>query len=687
MRQCIAALAVLFLTFAAFGQASGEVNLSTLLTEMVDREQITRFPENGYRCLQASSYNRESVSPSQPGWFADSDGIGYVRTEVNNGKKEWVIMEDKGPGVITKIWAVCFYYGLNNTTGANINIYLDGAATPSISANFFKLVKGLDFVKSPFAEATTRAGNLYFPIPYASSCKICMDNRAFYNIINYRKYPEGTKVRTFTREEFNQIADLRRRVAAQLTKPAPTLGQEFQKSAELGREETLQVALPPGNKAIKQVEIRIESAANQAQALRSTVLTGTFDGLQTVWSPVGDFFNNVGKRRAHDMWERSVMPDGTMICRWMMPYRESGTLSLTNLWHEALEVSLKVVTGPYAWRENSMHFYASWRMDPPSPTFPLYDWNFLTAQGKGVIVGDQWTVLNPRQGWWGEGDEKIYVDDDLKRNFPSHFGTGTEDYYGWAGGVVPTPADEFSKPFLGNIIVGHPRSMGYNVCTRTRSLDAIPFYRRIKFDFESSCGTRQFWHYLQYAQTTFWYGVPGVTHNRKPLPEMASRELPSLAGLVKIVEDAKQRQYIVVEALEAELMNVSSQGNSVAEDHATIPMWGEMSSGAMKHLWLGKAGDAIEFKLTEQFETSKLRFCAAVGPHCGRFDIYVNGELKITQDFYSNHAGMTNPLVNLGENEPVNNAFSVRCVFKGHNTQARPVKGKFALGIDYFIVD
>ena len=66
-----------------------EINLTTLLNEMVDRDQITRFPQNGYQCLQASSYNRESVSPDKPGWFADSDGIGFIRTEINNGKEEW----------------------------------------------------------------------------------------------------------------------------------------------------------------------------------------------------------------------------------------------------------------------------------------------------------------------------------------------------------------------------------------------------------------------------------------------------------------------------------------------------------------------------------------------------------------------------------------------------------------------
>ena len=89
-----------------------EINLTTLLNEMVDRDQITRFPQNGYQCLQASSYNRESVSPDKPGWFADSDGIGFIRTEINNGQEEWVIMEDDGPGVITKIWAVFFFTDL-----------------------------------------------------------------------------------------------------------------------------------------------------------------------------------------------------------------------------------------------------------------------------------------------------------------------------------------------------------------------------------------------------------------------------------------------------------------------------------------------------------------------------------------------------------------------------------------------
>lgn len=668
-------------------QRSNELNLSTLLKEMVDREQLTRFPEKDYQSLQASSYNRESISPDKPGWFADSDGIGFIRTEDVNGETEWVIMEDEGPGVITKIWAVCFYYGLNDTTGANIKFYLDGNPDPVINTNFFELVKGQDFVKPPFAEETARAGNLYFPIPYAKSCKITMDRKSFYNIINYRKYPKGTPVKTFTRKDFDDLAGLTEEIGAILSNPPAAVGMVSEEEQILKKGDTLKVQLPEGQHALRQLEIKIHAAENYSQALRSIILTGQFDGNTTVWTPVGDFFNNVGKIETYDMWERSVKEDSTMICRWVMPYRESGSVGLINLVDQPVTVSLKTIQNKYRWNENSMHFYASWRHDSPTPTFPLFDWNFLSAEGQGVVVGDQWTVLNPTEGWWGEGDEKIYVDDDFDRNFPSHFGTGTEDYYGWAGGVVPTPADQFSKPFLGNIIVGHPRSQGYNVCSRTRVLDAIPFNEKIKFDFESSCGTRQSWFYLQYAQTTFWYGVPGVTHNRPPSPEMAAQALPKLEDLQAFIENAKNELFVVGGALEAENINLSGKSEAVGEDFAEIQVWGETSNGDLKNLWFEQPGDFAEFTLTEQFEPSKLKIATAVGRNSGIFKIFVNNKQILTQDLYSNHAGITSPYIDLGEHSPVDNAFKIKFVFEGINEEAQNIDQKAALGVDFFLIE
>ena len=79
----------------------------------------------------------------------------------------------------------------------------------------------------------------------------------------------------------------------------------------------------------------------------------------------------------------------------------------------------------------------------------------------------------------GEGDEKVYVDGET---FPSHFGTGTEDYYGYAWGrYEPWINHPFVAQPLGDGCYAH---IGLAPNTRVRSLDAIPFIWRLRFDME-----------------------------------------------------------------------------------------------------------------------------------------------------------------------------------------------------------
>ena len=126
--------------------------------------------------------------------------------------------------------------------------------------------------------------------------------------------------------------------------------------------------------------------------------------------------------------------------------------------------------------------------------------------------------MNPVAFWWGEGDEKIWVD---REDFPSHFGTGTEDYYGYAWGGRGT--DHYQKLFHAQVLAGQNRTYGYNTHTRTRSLDAIPFREHLQLDMEV-------WHWqrveMAYAVTTYWYGSPGVTHNRDTARKEAVLEIP-----------------------------------------------------------------------------------------------------------------------------------------------------------------
>jgi len=118
-------------------------------------------------------------------------------------------------------------------------------------------------------------------------------------------------------------------------------------------------------------------------------------------------------------------------------------------------------------------------------------------KGRGIYMGDVLSVCNHTAAWWGEGDEKIWVDDDT---FPSHFGTGTEDYYNASWGIDP-----FCSPFGGCAYRedrdGHPWT-GWTSMTRTRSLDAIPFANRLLFHMEQESafpGTADF------NTTIYWY--------------------------------------------------------------------------------------------------------------------------------------------------------------------------------------
>ena len=657
--------------------AQEQVSMQSLLREMVDRKQLVEYPESiPYKAMQASSYNRASVSPDQPGWFADSDGVFCIRTEKNReGETEWVLMEDKGPGAITKIWAVCFYYGLDDTTGANLKIYLDGEDEPTINCNFFEFVKGESFVKPPLAMETRRAGNSYLPIPYAKSCKVTMDKKVFYNIISYRSYPQGTSVRTFSMDEYNQsqiLIDsvghvLERGVYGDLASTKNTEAYSFHKTLRPQEKETLLIRKK--QKAIEQLVFQLD-AEDFDQALRSTVLKISFDGEQTVWTPLGDFFNIGVGLKTYQMWERAVQEDGTMICRWIMPYQHIAELEIENMGKQDIQMSVTAKVMPYTWNDRSMYFHSSWRMDDPTPGFPLFDYNLVNVKGKGIYVGDQFTVLNPEEGWWGEGDEKVYVDDNI---FPSLFGTGTEDYYGWAGGVVPNPEDEFYTPFLSNVRVAAPNSMGYNTCTRTRVLDAIPFNRQLDFNIESSGSNRTSWFHLQYAVNTYWYAKPGASCNRKPLPEMASRKIMTLQELQVYNEKCKADRYIYPGAIEAENLETYQSGDAVRPVEK-MDVWGELSNGEAKCYQFTQEGKPVNVRLTELFNDMPLKVCLITGNACGEFDILVNGTLVRTVNLLSEHSAVTT--IDLGVHKPVNNALDIQFVCKKTGQ----------LGIDYFLI-
>ncbi len=669
------------------------VTIKTLLEEIIDPSANARLPRPPYRSLQASSYNRLSTHRTQVqqdtrGWFADSDGIGFIRTEKINGRTEWVMMEHDGPGVITKIWTPFFYYGFGDLTGPAVRFYLDGSETSVIDESLIKLVLGQGSVKtSPFAAETARAGNLYLPIPFARSCKITMTRKPFYNIINYRAYPEGTQIQSFEVADLKKYAEEIQLSARVLYKADPyPVAEKIEKKCSVKPGASESITLPEGPAALAWFRIKsTPEKPGDKRYLRSTVLAMKCGDEETVWTPVGDFFSCADSIHPYHTWQRTVAGDGTMTCHWPMPYPGNAELKIVNLGGESVAVDLLLGISDWTWDERSLFFHASWRPDELVCGAKFQDWNFIDIHGEGIFAGDSWTVLNPTHGWWGEGDEKIYVDGAWERGFPTHFGTGTEDYYGWAGGRVPTRADEFDEPFLANVRVGGTNSRhtrGYNICVRTRGLDAIPFKERLRFEMEASAGTgqRKPTDFLGYSAVTFWYARPGAEHNQPPRPKAAAKPIMNLDDIAAKSAGAFGTP-VFSEGVEFELLTptaVSAGLSAGPQRPAAIFNPRQWSGSAHYFAAARKAGDFVEFTMTEQFQPKHVILRVTTSYDFGVVRISINGEKPAERlDLFSGKPAVKK--IDFGIVEPMSNAFVIRCELLEPNPRSRGARTYFGL--------
>ena len=112
-----------------------------------------------------------------------------------------------------------------------------------------------------------------------------------------------------------------------------------------------------------------------------------------------------------------------MTCRLLMPFKKSMNLGLTNAGRIPYTVELNLVVGPHPFTDRTYHLRAQWGA-LTRDTWPPFDTNILNTTGEGKVVGTVYQIANPVLIWWGEGDQKIFVDGET---FPSTFGTGTED--------------------------------------------------------------------------------------------------------------------------------------------------------------------------------------------------------------------------------------------------------------------
>jgi hypothetical protein len=645
------------------------ITLQSLLRELIDYDHVARWPDPPFTCTQASSYDRASKTPADPnGWFANGDQNQFIREEKVGGHVEKVMMDADGPGAIVRFWITC-----GDEKEGKIRIYFDGADKPTIVVPSFDFTNndaipaGKPLLTShPGASPKGRGGNtLFLPIPYAKHCKVTWEEgetkRAYsrYYQINYRTYPAGTKVETYSPAAMEAAKDLVEEINERLAHP-PSVAR----SARGPHEHVVQpgsdwTVVLPGPGAVRALNFMADTT--DAQALRSLVLQAKFDDEETIWCPVTEFFGSgIGVNDLHS-WYRTVTKDNVMTCRWVMPYKESANLSLKNLGRAPVKVTLDVMTRPWKWDDRSMHFHANWRQQYPIATRPFIDWNYVSVNGQGVYVGDNLCVMQPATAWWGEGDEKVWVDDE---SFPSHFGTGSEDYYCYSWGDTRL----FQTPFANQTRCDGPGSKGQTCLTRTRSLDAIPFTKSLKFDMEV-------WNWAAnvnvcYAATTYWYGRPGATSNRGPEPKEAARALPTVPP-----------PYHMAGAIECETMKIVAKSpNTPAEPQSGALAEGEWSNDAQ--LWIrgNKPGDFVELAIPAQGAGAKrLTLYATKSWDYGILRFSVNGQ-RAGKDFdsYSPKVVLSGP-IDLGTFEPKDGKFILRVEVVGGNPESKNSRSYFGL--------
>lgn len=570
--------------------AQRSIGLDRLVGEMVDLRALSLPPAVGFKQEQSSSYDRASISPDKADtWFANGDAGKFLRVDDKEGRKEYVMADLKGPGVVTRIWSA-------NPEG-RVRFYFDGADRPAISERLSDLLSGkAEQFKAPFAYTSARGWNLYFPIPYQKGLRITVDEsngenvKGLYYHVGYRAYPEGTAIESWSRAAHESANKAIQKVAQTLENPdliVPKRAISVKRTFSLATKSETEFFSQDEPGAV--VEVRVEYLGFQGQTqgktdddalayddplrlhnvLRNTILEGTFDGETSVLCPISDFFAIGGGPTPYRSLPMEVSSEGDLICRFVMPFAKAAKL---NLRYEGIGTPLYTTTVRFEAGKaagQGMHFRCQWNPET-SRTRPMKDMSFLSVPGAGRFVGIAMHVANPTPAWWGEGDEKIYVDGE---KLPSTFGTGTEDYFGYAW-CDPTP---FARPYHGQPRADGPANRGHVSVFRWQILDSIPYVNGIRFDLEM-------WHWADvvtsFDKTTYWYANPGTPGPR-----------PIDPATLKLVEIAAMKP--APGAIEAEDTQFSATGGDLEKQGGFY----ELSKGVQLWWRSGKVGDKLTIRV------------------------------------------------------------------------------------------
>ncbi len=260
--------------------------------------------------------------------------------------------------------------------------------------------------------------------------------------------------------------------------------------------------------------------------LRNLALEVYYDGASTpgISVPLGDFFCQAwGVRSAVLAIPVNVNSSGGMNSFWPMPFCSSIEMRVRN--DGATDCEHFFYTVNYTLEEvadDAAYLQASWQRT--NPLVPGTDLTIVgEATGRGHFVGCFLAWQQNSSGWWGEGEVKVFLDDDDE--FPTICGTGTEDYF---GGAWCFDDGDYSAPYMGfRSMIGTTATVGARMgMYRFHLPDPIHFATRLRVTCQG-LGWRSGHRYHQVqddvAATAWWYQQAPLSAVPE-LPDADSRE-------------------------------------------------------------------------------------------------------------------------------------------------------------------
>ena len=648
--------------------AAEKLTYVDLVNRLTDLEHLATLPEPGEKCVQWSSYDRRSKYDEASGkyldWAANGDGTGIIRKDGD----ELVFAEMEGPGVIWRIWSALAKQG-------HVKIYLDGAEEPAVDLPFIGYFnrENEPFTYRALVHMTARGQNCYVPIPYLKSCKIvATGDWGRYFHFTYTTYPAGTILPTFKRQLSAAESKALDKADEMLTECGARRAAKRSGEATIRQGPTViapgataTVARLKGRRAITALEMNMDlpDSPEDCNVLRELVLSIRWDGESqpSVWAPLGDFFGTAAGANKYESLPLGVTDEG-FYSNWYMPFERSALIQLTNDGDKERQVRFSVTHAPLTKPIDTLgRFHAKWHRDafaPEEPERRAIDWTMLKTSGRGRFCGVMLHVWNPRGGWWGEGDEKFFIDGE---KFPSTFGTGSEDYFGyaWCDPTLFTNCYHNQTISMGN--------RGHISVNRWHIADNVPFAESFEAAIEKYYPNSK---PTLYAATAYWYQAAGQTDPYEPTPVTQRK------GYWEPIEVFK-----VKGALEGEQIKILAKtaGNASRQD---LGGFGDKWSGEAHLWWTGaKPGDTLDLEVpVPKAGTYRLKMQLTKAIDYGIAQLYLDGEkLGLPIDFFNNGVAATGVL-DMGVHKLDAGRLRLRIQIVGANEKA--VKS-YMFGLDY----